>query len=273
MRLLLSAPQAILPIRPASACLSRISFEDRPKKRAMLDANMMQRSKRSLSDYLSGIAHEWKQEFRSRTFRLKLLMTPAIFIVYSALSQHLCSYVEMRKGIRLEDKLLAYVPVVDFSVLIFLVLYTSMIAVVAAHVDKPRVIIRILEMHILVAIARQICILLVALEPPPDILSLHDVFLENTVYPHQLHMTKDLFFSGHVASIWIYFLCSQKLNLKVYLGFATVLMGYMVLSMRIHYSYDVYGALLITTLIYCAPYWTGWFHVVSRAKKLLAPAV
>jgi hypothetical protein len=118
------------------------------------------------------------------------------------------------------------------------------------HLSKPRVLILALEMHLLVAIARQICILAFALEPPSGMIILTDFFLENTFYPTDTPLTKDLFFSGHVATIWIYVLCSQIEYLKMYLFFATLAMTFMVLCMRIHYTYDVYGAIVITSSIY-----------------------
>lgn len=45
------------------------------------------------------------------------------------------------------------------------------------------------------------------------------------------------------------------------MGFATCLMSFMVLSMRIHYTYDVYGAVLFTTIIYFAPAWIRTYYV------------
>ncbi len=127
---------------------------------------------------------------------------------------------------------------------------------------------RLIEMHFLVAVVRQICILALALEPPAGIIVLRDVFLENTVYPHNSPLTKDLFFSGHVASIWIYFLCAQHKFLKTWMFLATFIMSFMVLSMRIHYTYDVYGALFFTTLIYFAPAWVKPYYAKVKAQLL-----
>lgn len=201
-------------------------------------------------NYLSGLVRVWKAEFSERSFRFKLLLIPGLFVIYAAVTQRLCNYVQMRKGIQLDDTILHYLPVADFSVFIFLLLYSSMILAFAAHLHQPKLIIRFLEMQALVGVTRQIFILLVALEPPHGIVMLKDVFLENTFYPHSVPMTKDLFFSGHVATIWLYCLCVQGRNLKIWLGIATILMGLMLLSMRVHYSYDVYGAIVITTIIY-----------------------
>lgn len=159
----------------------------------------------------------------------------------------------MRKGVQLEDHLLQLLPSIDFSAPIFFLLYTSLALVVVTHLEKPKIILRIIEMHFVVAVVRQVCILLVALDPPAGIIVLRDLFLENTVYPRHSPLTKDLFFSGHVASIWLYFLCAEKKYIKAYLIAATLLMSIMILCMRVHYTYDVYGAIFFTSIIYFAP--------------------
>lgn len=203
--------------------------------------------------YMASIIEAWKPELKNKTFRIKLILIPGLFFAYSAITQQLGNYVEMRKGIRLTDKLLDFFPSQDFSVYIFMLLYASLFTVLVTHLNRPKVVLRVLEMHLFVAIVRQICILLLALEPPVGMIVLRDVFLENTVYPKHSPMTKDLFFSGHAASIWIYFLCAEKKYLKSLFLLATILMGFMLLSMRIHYSYDVFGAIFFTTLIYVTP--------------------
>ncbi len=206
-----------------------------------------------VQDYLSNLIAAWRSELKDKVFRTKLILMPALFLVYSAITQQLGNYIQMRQGVRLNDKLLTLFPSHDFSQYIFLLLYASLLTIIVTHLHKPKMILKVLEMHLFVAVVRQICILLLALEPPVGIIVLRDVFLENTVYPPDAPLTKDLFFSGHVASIWIYFLCATKNYLKVYFALATVLMSFMVLSMRVHYSYDVFGAIFFTTLIYAMP--------------------
>ena len=208
-----------------------------------------------LKNHIQISIKEWNSALSDRSFLLKLLITPGFFLVYSAITQKLGNYVEMRKGILLNDKILEIIPSFDFSLSIFILLYSSLTIVILTHLHKPKVILRIIEMHFLVAVVRQICILCVALEPPIGIIVLRDVFLENTVYPRNSPLTKDLFFSGHVASIWLYSLCSESKMIKYYFGLAAILMSFMILSMRVHYSYDVYGAFFFTTIIYFLPTW------------------
>jgi hypothetical protein len=207
----------------------------------------------SIPNYFFDVYSSWRDALKEKSFRWKLLLTPGLFFVYSAITQSLGNYVEMRKGVQLDDQLLQLFPRMDFSLPVFLLLYTSLSLVVLTHLKRPGVILRIIEMHFAVAVVRQLCILAVALDPPAGIIVLRDLFLENTVYPRHSPLTKDLFFSGHVASIWIYFLCAEKRWLRYYLLFATIAMSFMILSMRVHYTYDVYGALIFTSLIYFAP--------------------
>jgi hypothetical protein len=206
----------------------------------------------------------WREALADRWFTLKLLLTPGLFFIYSAVTQHLGNYIESRPGVRLDDKILTLLPSIDFSAPVFFLLYISLTLVIITHIDKPRIILRIIEMHFLVAVVRQICILLVALDPPSGIIVLRDLFLENTVYPRHSPLTKDLFFSGHVASIWLYFLCADKKYIKYYMVFASLMMSFMILCMRVHYSYDVMGAYFFTTLIYFAPIWLRNYFFVEK---------
>ena len=221
--------------------------------------------------YMRSVVAAWREALSDKLFRFKMLLVPGLFFVYSAATQHLGNFVEARKGIRLDDKLLSLFPSFDFSTPVFLLLYASLFLLILTHLDKPKIILRLIEMHFLVAIVRQACILLVPLEPPTGIIVLRDLFLENTFYPHHSPLTKDLFFSGHVASLWIYFLCANRRYFKIYFAIATVCMAFMVLSMRIHYSYDVYGALIFTTILYFAPVWARQFGMPKAELEMIEP--
>ena len=218
----------------------------------------------ALSKQIQTIIREWRSSFREPSFAWKILLMPGLFFVYSAITQKLGNFVEMRKGVVLDDKLLYWFPSYDFSFYIFILLYSSLTLVVISHLDKPKIILRIIEMHFLVAVVRQLCILVIALDPPAGIIVLRDVFLENTVYPRNSPLTKDLFFSGHVASIFLYFLCAEKKYVKGFLISATFFMSFMILSMRVHYTYDVYGAVFFTYLIYKVPSWIRSREMVLR---------
>ncbi|HAD32953.1 MAG TPA: hypothetical protein DCF44_00330 [Chitinophagaceae bacterium] len=219
--------------------------------------------------YICEIFPAWKSAMSDYKFALKLLLVPGLFFVYSALTQNLGEYVEARKGILLHDVLLEWFPSFDFSVWVFLCLYGSLSLVVLTHLNDPKTIWRIIEMHFLIAVVRQVCILLIALEPPTGLIVLRDVFLENTVYPRQSPLTKDLFFSGHVASVYLYYLVAKVRWVKKNMVISVIAMVFMILSMRVHYTYDVYGAFLFTFLLYKAPVWWRNYRNVPK----VAPSV
>lgn len=219
--------------------------------------------------YIREIFPAWKAAMSDYKFALKLLLVPGLFFVYSALTQNLGEFVEARKGVLLQDVLLEWFPSFDFSVWVFLCLYGSLLLVVLTHLNDPKTIWRIIEMHFLIAIVRQVCILLIALEPPTGLIVLRDVFLENTVYPRQSPLTKDLFFSGHVASVFLYYLVAKVRWVKQIMVISVIAMVFMILSMRVHYTYDVYGAFLFTFLLYKAPVWWRNYRNVPE----VAPSV
>lgn len=216
--------------------------------------------------YPQVVLQSWKQALKSSEIKLKLIFIPLFFYLYSSITQSLNIYIQTRKGVILKDKLISLIPQFDFSTPIFLLLYSSLFLVIISFLHKPKMILKLIEMHIVIALVRQFCILLIALEPPHGLIILKDVFLENSFYPPFTVITKDLFFSGHVASIWLYFLIAQQKTLKTFLFLATILMSFMILSMRVHYSYDIYGAIIITTVIYKLPHWIK--HYIFNEKLI-----
>ncbi len=198
----------------------------------------------------SEIKTNWQTAFKNKRFAAKVILLPIVFWIYSIITQQIGTVIESRQGIQLINKILLSIPKYDFSIAIFTLLYGCMALILISNIKNPYNIIMIAEMHLYVAVVRQICILLVPLEAPLGIIPLTDVLLENTFYPPGTPLTKDLFFSGHVASIWIYFLCTQVSSHRFVFFIGTLLMSFMVLSMRIHYTYDVIGAILATTIIY-----------------------
>jgi len=96
------------------------------------------------------------------------------------------------------------------------------------------------------ALTRVTTISLIPLEPPIGHIPLIDPLTSITYGGSNIHITKDLFFSGHTSNLFMFFLCLQKKRDKQFALLATIIVGFLVLVQHVHYSVDVAGAFLFT---------------------------
>ena len=97
---------------------------------------------------------------------------------------------------------------------------------------------------------RCLTLLLVPLEPPTGLVVLHDPLVERFFYATPSPITKDLFFSGHTATLLLLTLAVPAGWRRWILGAATILIGSLVLVQHAHYTYDVLAAVPFTLLAY-----------------------
>ncbi|MDF2433986.1 MAG: hypothetical protein JWP44_3617, partial [Mucilaginibacter sp.] len=71
------------------------------------------------------------------------------------------------------------------------------------------------------------------------------------VFYGEANITKDLFFSGHTATLTLIMLCLEKRTDKIIAFFAVVTVAVLLLVQHIHYSIDILAAPVITYLCYC----------------------
>lgn len=144
---------------------------------------------------------------------------------------------ETRLGVQLPDPLLPLLPIADLSVPIFIIEYGSIVAVCYRLTHQPvRLTVAFLAYGITMAF-RMCSILLVPLEPPQDLVILVDPF--TSMLTNGPIITKDLFFSGHTATMSILAYAAPRGKLKYLLCGLTVVIALMVLIQRNHYTVDV----------------------------------
>lgn len=150
---------------------------------------------------------------------------------------HTLRFCETRIGVQLPDPLLPLLPVADLSVPIFIIEYGSILAVWYRLTHQPvRLAVAFVAFGITMAF-RMCSILLVPLEPPHDLVILVDPF--TSLLNSGPIITKDLFFSGHTATMSILAFASPRGKLKSVLTVLTVVIALMVLIQRNHYTVDV----------------------------------
>lgn len=90
-----------------------------------------------LSSFSRRIIPIWEVALNNKIFRLKLALTPGLFFIYSAITQRLGDYIEIRKGARPEDMLLTLFPNFDFSTEVFLLLYLRLFSAIVSKSISP----------------------------------------------------------------------------------------------------------------------------------------
>jgi len=91
------------------------------------------------------------------------------------------------------------------------------------------------------------------LNPPEKMIPLNDPVVE--FFGTGQLLTKDLFFSGHTATIFLLYLLADKKLLKTFFLVSAIVVGIGVLLQHVHYSIDVFVAPFFA---YCS------FYIVKK---------
>ncbi|WEK21530.1 MAG: phosphatase PAP2-related protein [Candidatus Pedobacter colombiensis] len=198
----------------------------------------------------------WQIAWDYQAFRIKFILGMIILVAILIFIPHFFSLIEAREGRVLNDKLLANIPAKDVSSLIFVVLY-AMIGLFLYRMSKNTIMcLTALWAFIFLCLTRIITITLVPLNPPADIINLADPC--SIFFYHSNVITKDLFFSGHTATVFLGALCMERKNDKMLAFIATVIIAILLLIQHVHYTADIIAAPIFT--------WVCWYLGKSMAK-------
>ncbi|MDB5127599.1 phosphatase PAP2-related protein [Mucilaginibacter sp.] len=208
------------------------------------------------------IKQAWTAALQSPKKRDKLLIGSFIVAIILSTLPIFFNHIQKRKGIVLDDWVLAHLPAYDVSVIIFAIIWGMAILIFIRALYNPVIYINYVWTLIFINIARMTSIYLVALDPPNGLIHLVDpltgIFYGNVV------ITRDLFFSGHTSTLVLIFLCLEKRTDKI-LGFiAIVVVMVLLLVQHIHYTIDVIAAPVIVYIIFLL---TRYFLKLNKLKN------
>jgi hypothetical protein len=187
-------------------------------------------------------ALRWPAAWRTPGFRNRLLAVLLLLLLLLALLPRFFAYIQARPGVRLPDPLLAVLPAHDVSELTFGAIYLSVAAGLWWLLPRPRLLLRALWAYLLLHLCRCLLLWLLPLEPPVGLVLLQDPLVDQLVYAAPAPITKDLFFSGHTATVVLLALVVGQGWLRRSLLAAAALVGALVLVQHAHYTYDVLAA-------------------------------
>ena len=189
--------------------------------------------KKNWQNYLSG-NNSWTEP----VVTLILLIATLIFFT------HFINSVEARNGVELNDPVLKLFHPIDLSGFIFSIIYLSIIiGLITLLVDPKRLVIA-LQVYTLIVMVRIITLYLTPLNAPGNMIPLIDPIVNN--FGTGQLLTKDLFFSGHTATMFFLFLVSENKKIKLIFLLGFVIIAIAVLLQHVHYTIDVVAAPFFT---------------------------
>lgn len=201
------------------------------------------------------IKERWRIAFRNKIFKQIFLIVFVVLIVILIFLPHFFQHIENRNGIVLQDFVLEQIKPRDVSFIIFFIIWSVIILMMIRAVKNPNIFIILLTSFTLLTISRIISIYFFALNAPNGLIILKDPF--SNFFYGTTFITKDLFYSGHTATMFLMFLCLERKTDKFIALGASFLVGILVLVQHVHYSIDVLVAPFFTYIIWrLAKYWT-----------------
>jgi hypothetical protein len=190
----------------------------------------------------------WKKIWHSRPRRNKMIIGTLLMLLVVFILPLFFNHIEKRNGILLNDWLLNHIQPHNVSVLIFAIIWSMIFLTVIRAIYNPAIYITYCWTLIFVCLTRLMTISLVPLNPPVGFITLTDpltsVFYGNAV------ITKDLFFSGHTATLTLIFLCLEKKLDKLIALLAVIVVAFLLLVQHIHYTIDILAAPIIVYALY-----------------------
>ncbi len=190
----------------------------------------------------------WSEFLRNKKLRLEMIVTLILISAALLALTHFLNYVEARNGVVLPDPVLALFKPVDLTWLIFGLIYCSLILAVVMLARRPEVLMLAMQTYTLFVIVRIAAMYLVPVNPPRQMIRLDDPFVQ--FFGTGQLLTKDLFFSGHTATLFLLFLVAPNRIVKLLFLVFTFIVGISLLLQHVHYTIDVFAAPFFTYTCY-----------------------
>jgi hypothetical protein len=187
----------------------------------------------------SAFITSWQKALQVKSFGTKCIISIILLAICGIVSPIIFQFIQQREGLLLHDIVLKWLPSIDLSLYIFVLLYLLILMAVGSLVRTPHELIIAVQAYIILTTFRFIMLLLVPLEPPTGIVELGDPLVEYLFY--QQSITKDLFFSGHTSLIFLLALSASGPARRV-LFFGTLPLALMLLVQHAHYTVDIVAA-------------------------------
>lgn len=193
--------------------------------------------------------YNWKIALANTRFRGRFITSLLVLLVILVGFAWFLAYIENRQGHAFYDPILNFLKPRDVSYFIFFITYSAAIVGLVYAFNSPYKFLHLIQMYGTLTLLRIVTLFFVPLEPPTALIPLHDEFLNHTFYAGSQNL-KDLFFSGHAATLFLFYFFTEHKFLKYTFLVAAITVSIGVLVQHVHYSYDVVAAPIFAFIAY-----------------------
>jgi len=199
---------------------------------------------------LENIRSIWRPLLSSSQFRINFFVS--IIFLASALFAYrkFLDFAEARPGIVIPDPVLKLYEPIDLTWLIFGLIYLCLVVGIITLIKNPEKLLLAFHVYTAVVIVRIIAMYLMPFEAPEKLIILKDPFVE--MFGSGESLTKDLFFSGHTATLFLLYLVVDSKRLKYVFLISAIIVGVSIVLQHVHYVIDVFAAPFFTYVCYIA---------------------
>lgn len=204
----------------------------------------------------------WRKALAVPAFSWALLAAIVAGIAVAIALPHFFSWIHGRPGTLMHDPVLARWKAHDVSSFTFTLLYGALLIVIASVARFPVRILQGLSAYVLMMLLRMFAMTLFTLEPPPGIIPLIDPVTQG-FYPGATPFLKDLFFSGHTATLTLMIFLARKGPLRWFAALCTAAIALLVVVQHVHWTVDVLAAIPAA--------WLAWIAAGALLRKAGVP--
>ncbi len=193
---------------------------------------------------MENIKSIWKPFLNSSQFKIKFLGSLIFLAVVLFAYRRFLDFAEARAGISIPDPILKLFEPIDLTWLIFGLIYLCLVVGVIILIKHPERLLLAFQTYTAIIIVRIIAMYLMPFEAPEKLIVLKDPFVE--MFGSGESLTKDLFFSGHTATLFMLFLVVESKKMKYIFLASAAVVGVSIVLQHVHYVIDVFAAPFFT---------------------------
>jgi hypothetical protein len=205
--------------------------------------------------FIRKVKKNWREATTERVFLQCLIVGLLISSLIVVTQPSFYRFIEARHGLVLHDILLNRITPANVSIPIFIIIWGMILLGIFRCLTTPHIFLNYMMGFIIITFMRITCLSVIALDPPIGIIELKDPFTD--LFYGGVFITKDLFFSGHTATLILLSLALEKKRDKILCICAAVIVAALLLVQHVHYTIDIIAA----------PFF-AWIGYVSGQKIL-----